>query len=333
LLPGEYELARRLGIGRSTVRGALAQLENEGLIITRNGHRARILHRRRKPAGPSRSVCLIAPCSRESSYADAATMSEIHAQLAENRIGWEEIFDRALNGEKPERQLQRLAKDHPSACWLLLRSTAPIQRWFAQARLPTLVMGSCHPGVELPSLDMDYRAVGWHAAGRMIQIGHRRLAFILPEPTFGGDIACQGGFMDYVRRSGGSASAVKITAGTSHAAYLFKLQRLLAGPSRPTAILSILPENTLALLFHLLKSKFDVPGDISLVASVDADKLLNSGIPELTRYCMPPAKASGQAIRIIQRLLGGIRVAPKPTLIEPSYVAGATLARPVGLGP
>ena len=42
-LPGEMTLARRYGVGRNTVRDAMAMLRAEGLIDGRKGYRSRVL--------------------------------------------------------------------------------------------------------------------------------------------------------------------------------------------------------------------------------------------------------------------------------------------------
>jgi GntR family transcriptional regulator len=43
LLPGEKALAARYGVGRNTVRDAMAILRTEGLIDGRQGYRSRVL--------------------------------------------------------------------------------------------------------------------------------------------------------------------------------------------------------------------------------------------------------------------------------------------------
>jgi GntR family transcriptional regulator, transcriptional repressor for pyruvate dehydrogenase complex len=43
LLPGEKKLAARYGVGRNTVRDAMAMLRAEGLIDGRQGYRSRVL--------------------------------------------------------------------------------------------------------------------------------------------------------------------------------------------------------------------------------------------------------------------------------------------------
>jgi GntR family transcriptional regulator len=42
-LPGEMALAKRYGVGRNTVRDAIAILRAEGLIDGRQGYRSRVL--------------------------------------------------------------------------------------------------------------------------------------------------------------------------------------------------------------------------------------------------------------------------------------------------
>jgi DNA-binding LacI/PurR family transcriptional regulator len=328
LLPSEQELARRFGIGRSTVRVALAQLAAEGLIVIRNGRRARVLLRRRsKSAPPAPTVCLIVPNSPETLLNERPLLSEIHAQLAEKRIGWEEIIDSSLSGRNLDRRVRRLAAHRQGVCWLLMRSSAALQRWFADSRLPALVLGTSYPGVKLPSIDMNYRALGRHAAGNMIRKGHRHVAFIMPEPAYAGDLAGYDEFADYLARNKSSASAIKVTAAISHSAFLFKLDRMLGRDPRPTAILSILQRDTLTVLLHLLRSKLEIPRDISLVSG-DTDILFELAIPELARYYVPAAKMARGVVRVAHRLLIGLPVLQKPSLIVPSYVAGSTLGTP-----
>jgi DNA-binding FadR family transcriptional regulator len=43
VLPGEMALAKRYGVGRNTVRDAMAMLRAEGLIDSRKGYRSRVL--------------------------------------------------------------------------------------------------------------------------------------------------------------------------------------------------------------------------------------------------------------------------------------------------
>ena len=98
LLPGEHELARRLSVSRPTVRAALARLAEDGFITIKKGCRTRLRPTRRKNLlNVPPTVCLVVPSSRETrGYSGHPVLMEMRARFAEQGVGWEEIFDRAL---------------------------------------------------------------------------------------------------------------------------------------------------------------------------------------------------------------------------------------------
>jgi hypothetical protein len=328
LLPGEYALARQLGIGRSSVRAALAQLADEGLIGKGKGRRARILrHRHRPSANPTRTVSLISPNSRKLfDIGENPIFLEVHVKLADQGIAWEEVSDSALSGKGLGQRLKTLVSGRHGVCWLLSHAPAAVQRWFEKENLPAILVGHCFSGVELPSVDMDYYAVGWHAAGRMVKYGHRHIAMIFPTPLFAGDIACRRGFLDYTSRNRASLLVTELTAGMSRSGFLTRLGRLLGGHDRPTAILSMTPNEALTAYIHILRSGLAVPRDISMI-SADSNALLEKAVPELTRYRVPAKKVATRVVRLTQALLTGLPVPAKPNLIVPTFISGSTLAR------
>ncbi len=67
-LPSEPDLAHHYGLGRDTIRDALAMLANEGLIITRRGKRAMVREvgdRETVVAEPGSTVVIRMPSRRE----------------------------------------------------------------------------------------------------------------------------------------------------------------------------------------------------------------------------------------------------------------------------
>jgi hypothetical protein len=328
LLPGEHELARRLSISRPTVRAALARLADDGIVTIRKGCRTRLASTRRKNlAGAPPTVCIVVPLPREAQgFNGHPLLMEMRAQFAVQGIGWEEVFDRTLGGRHPENRLASIVNGRRHVCWLLVGASATIQRWFQQARVPTLVLGSCHPGVDLPSLDVNYYAIGWHAAGCLAKNGHRRVVLVLPHRPLAGDLACLQGLTEYIRQQDREISVIEVTAGPSRAGFLASLDRLLAKPQPPTAILCIHVAHVLMVLVHLLRSGRRVPQDISLLCR-ETRPSLDQGLPELTRYRSPVAKQAHHAVRIAQSMLAGHHVPTKPNRIMPAFVPGETLAR------
>ncbi|MDB6170603.1 MAG: transcriptional regulator [Verrucomicrobia bacterium] len=330
LLPGEHELARRLSISRPTVRAALARLADDGIVAIKKGCRTRLCAMRRKNfAAAPPTVCLVVPASREShAYSGHPVLMEMRAQLAVQGVGWEEVFDRTLGGRHPETRLASIVNGRHHVCWVLLGAPATIQRWFQQARVPTLVLGSCHEGIALPSVDVNYYAMGWHAGGCLTKNGHRRVAVVLPHRPLAGDLACLHGLTAYVARRDQPVSVAEVTAGPSRAGLLAGLDRLLAKPEPPTAVVCLHVAHVLMVLVHLLRSGRRVPRDISLLCR-ETHAAVDLGLPELTRYRSPVIKQAHHAVRIAQSMLAGHHITTAPHLIMPAFVAGETLARTI----
>jgi DNA-binding LacI/PurR family transcriptional regulator len=328
-LPGEHQLARQFGISRSSVRLALAQLGDEGLIIRSNGRRTRLnLSRSPAPATTPPVVCIVCPASRETlSRNQHPILMEMHATCATKGIGWEEAFDARFDGASPERHLQQLVRQRRNVCWILLACTGPIQRWFAQAGVPTFVLGSCLPGVELPSIDIDYRAVGWHAAGAMLKAGHRHVALLQPRRPLAGDLAASEGFISYIAKSPTQVLTSSILVDSSRDALRAKLLRLADSRPRPTALFSNRLAYALSAMYYLLQAGLRIPADISLVLG-DSHSLIDTALPEITRYPHFSQGHAERAVRIAEALLAGHPVPTKPALVIPTFIAGSTLGPP-----
>lgn len=327
LLPGEHELARRLSVSRPTVRAALARLAEDGFITIKKGCRTRLKPMRRKSvftAPPT--VCLVVPSSRETmGFNGHPLLMEMRARFAEQGVGWEEIFDRTLGGRNPESRLASMVSGRRHVCWLLLGASATIQRWFADAKVPTLVLGSCHAGVELPSVDVNYYAIGWHAAGSLAKHGHRRLALVLPQQPLAGDLACLRGLSEYISRREKQITVVEIAAGPSRAGLLASLDHVLRSANPATAIFCMHVDQMLMVLVYLLRTGRRVPQEVSLVCR-ETSISVDLGLSEITRYRSPVAKQARLAVRLAQSMLSGHQLTTEPNLILPAFIAGETLA-------
>ncbi|MBX3749356.1 MAG: substrate-binding domain-containing protein [Opitutaceae bacterium] len=327
-LPGEHTLAEQLGISRPTLRAALAMLAGEGWLKLARGRRTRLLRQSETHEPPPVQVCIVCPQSRQQIVpGEHPILQQLHARFAANGIAWEDIFEGRLAGARPEGRLRELTRQHPRACWLLLASTAPMQRWFAAVGLPCLVLGSCHADVRLPSLDLNYRAIGWHAGGTLLQHGHRHVAIVTPHSPLAGDLACRAALRDALAKAAPAANLTEVATGPAPRDLRTKLDRLLALPNRPTAIFCLLPAQSLAVLLHLLDRGWRIPGDLTLLAR-DLPPVLATVMPEFAHYSRPVDRLASRALRLAQDLLAGRSVPAKPGLITPEFRPGATLGAP-----
>ena len=55
-------------------------------------------------------------------------------------------------------------------------------QWLASAPLPAVLVNTATPGNELPSIVSDNHGGGWAAARHLLELGHRRFAYLLPPP-------------------------------------------------------------------------------------------------------------------------------------------------------
>src|SRR5690606_33033262 len=85
-------------------------------------------------------------------------------------------------------------------CWLLAHSNERIQQWFHDEGVPCVVAGSCHPGLDLTNVDLDYFAVCRHAVGAMLRQRHRSIAVLTPACRRAGDLESEAGFSAGVRQ-------------------------------------------------------------------------------------------------------------------------------------
>jgi DNA-binding LacI/PurR family transcriptional regulator len=324
-LPGEHELARQLGISRPTVHAAILTLKKNGLLETRQGSRTRILARATR-SDVSPRVCVITPVSHDAvGLVENPFLLALRIQMSAQGIRWEEIFDSRLGGENPDRHLEKLIGDREGICWLIVAGSAAVQRWFERQGLPTLVLGSCHPGISLPSVDRDYHALGWHIAGNMVRFGHRHIALIFRERPLPGDLACRDAVASYLKNRCDHHSLTVATVGKSTQELQSKLDRMLERQPRPTVIFANAAEHVQTVLMHLQRSGWIIPKDISVVSG-DAHALFEANVPELTCYRDATERAIRHTIRMVNSLLAGRPVPPKPFLSTPTFVAGNTLS-------
>lgn len=324
-LPGEHHLARLLGISRVSLRSAVAQLVREGLISRSNGRRSRVnpsTAPRPNPVPPT--VCVVCPLSRKVLLANELIL-ELHAACAAKGMRWEEAFDAKLDVARPERQLRALVNGRTHVCWVLLACSAPIQHWFARAGVPTFLLGSCQPGVALPSIDFDFHATGWHAAGALIQHRHRHIALLQSHRLLAGDLETCKGFLGYLAKSAAGATVTRVFVNADQSNLRPRLDQLMKLRHRPTAIFSLRPDFAITTMVHLHRSGLRIPEDVSLL-SRDSHPLIDSALPEISRYHGSDLLHSDRAVRFAEALLAGHGIPPKPKLFIPTFIAGRTLA-------
>lgn len=338
-LPGERTLAKSLQVGRKTLRKALAHLQRDGTIATQHGLGHRIAPAvaaggDRLAPGPAGifSVGLITPDSLENLRPYTALwVDELRSLLFESGARLATFSSHRFFTGRPEKALARLVAQNPQRCWILAHSNRQVQQWFHDQAIPCIIAGSSHPGLPLPNVDLDFFAMCRHAAGAMLRLGHRRVAYFARCSDRAGDLESERGFEDGIRRSTHRETDYVIVRhdGSVDGAYR-ALARMFAVATPPTAVLVAQASFYLTTVAFLGERGMRVPRDVSLLCRED-ETFLGFLKPAPARYACNPTTYA-RRLRL-QLAFAGEPGAPTIHRIEPRFIAGDSLGPHAALKP
>jgi DNA-binding LacI/PurR family transcriptional regulator len=327
VLPGERRLADLLEVGRDTVRLALSMLEREEVISpSRAGSKREILlksgHASRPPQQALRIGMLSPRRLEQLSQPVLFEVDHLRRALA-GKGGSLELFAPAWYDQKdPAKRLARLVEEEPCSAWILFRSSAHIQQWFAKSKVPCLIRGYPHEMVDLPHLDVDWEATARHAAGRLWRLGHRRVGVMVPPDGLRGVEAA-------VKGAGGLGEenfhVIEIPENGTVAGVITALSRALRLKEPPTAFVATRPRQAATALSWLSSQGIAIPGRISII-SLAHEPFLDHLVPAISGYRVNPEAVSKQVIRRIESLLSGSPDRGGNSWITPDVVKGESLA-------
>jgi DNA-binding LacI/PurR family transcriptional regulator len=323
-LPGERQLAVQFQVSRKTIRKALAELRAEGVLQTERSRGSVIpgARRRRGPTHPRIALLLPEPLEGSRPFT-ALWVNHLMGLLQETGHPLQIFHGAKYFGPNAAGALARLTAANSARCWLVARSNRPLQEWFAASGLPALISGSAHPGVALPSVDIDHRALCRHAAGLFLRLGHRRLALFLEPGGHGGDIESEQGFRAGLATAADALEPIVCTPERSAPSILREVQRLLASREPPTGLLLSNSYSYLTVLSYLGSLGRRVPRDMSVI-SRDEETFLRFMHPTPTYYATPPAKFAQALHLALKRILAGDRD-PFASRIMPDLVPGKSI--------
>jgi LacI family transcriptional regulator len=326
-LPGEVGLSEQLQVSRSTLRAALQILTREGRLRSSQGRRRTVV-KLAKAGGAGklrRRVVLLSAVPLEQMGSFRILLVDIlRGHLAKAGVELEVHAHQAGFGRRPERALRQLAEEKRAAAWVLFSATAAMQRWFTAEGLPCIIAGSRHADVMLPMVEVDYRAIGQHAAWQFLSRNHRRLVLLTPKLRMAGDELTAAGFREACAQVKNSEARVAEHDGTT-AGVIRQINSLL-GKNAPTGVLVAAVPHALTVFTHLAKIGVRVPRDMSIILR-DSDPLLEHVVPELTRYVMDAGTFGAQLARAVVKLLREGPQAVKDRHLVPEFIRGETLAR------
>lgn len=330
-LPAERELAARMEVSRRTIRAAVQILRDRRLIRTAHGAPTRILG---APVAPVRrvelrAIGLLLPKPLEMLKPFTAVVDILRGLFHQNGRRLDVHFGARYLSPRPAAALRRLVAQSSCDGWILASATHACQSWFQSQGLVAVVAGTAHAGVALPAVDVDMLATSRHAANVLMRRGHRRLALLLERADWAGFRLTEHGFLEGVRQFGDNAVGLVCRHNGDVADLQRVISRLLRPPAPPTALFIVNPFHYLAVAAILAEQGLKVPRDISLLCR-DDDACLRFLPFAPSRYS---CSAQAQAKQLFATLMTDIqsrpkRPSPRPLLLMPEYIAGASVGAP-----
>ena len=329
-LPGERDFAARLQVGRDTLRAALVELEKAGWISQGcHGKRRSILKAQgdRGAEVNRRRIGFLSPKRLEELTPNMLLeIDQVREMLARKDISLEMHSPSIFSLKRPGARLQELVDSHHYDVWILHQSNESVQQWFAEQGTPCLVRGQVYPGIELPSLDQDWQAIGYHAAISLIAHGHRSIGLVIPNTHLRGLHTVKDGVEDAIAKSSKTVKLHSIVenGSTSALALAALLQRTSQTQEPPTAMLATRSRQVLTISSWLASRRLCIPEDMSLI-SLTYDNTLDALLPQTSHYHSNVSTMARSLARKLDAVMEGQGQGEK--LLIPDFVLGKSIRK------
>lgn len=321
-LPGERQLALDLQVSRPTINLALRALEKEGVLESSPKMKRRIMHRQARRRSERKPVVLISSVPLE--FMEQHTMlwvDILRQNLARIDIELMVHFNRRIYSRGSGKLLEQLVRETPASCWVLTLSTREMQNWFATRKLPTVVAGSLFRGTVLPSIDLDFRAVGRHAAGMLLSKGFKKICLVNRHPIHAGDKLTEMGFCEaFAKRPSSTETPLIVHHDGTPSGIRAVIDRVQRGKVQADAYFVTSANHVLTVISSLARHG-RVLGQNYFLISRDDDAFLNYIFPPIPCYSRDHERYSRAAFRLIQKTMEEPGSPPASLRIMPDFKA------------
>jgi len=299
-LPGERFLAIELNVSRPTIGLALKTLESEGIVRCSTGKKRKIVRSASRTRTFKKPVVILSPVPLESMEQHTSLwVDALRQTLAKQDTELLVHVKRRICDRGTNKLLEHMTVERPAACWILVLSTREVQQWFVNSRLPAVVAGSCFEKIPLHSADVDFQAIGRHAAGTLLSRGHETICLVNRLPIHAGDKLTELGFCEaFQRRPTDTLPPLIVHHDGTPAGIRAAMERVVKQKPPPSAYFVTGGSHVISVVSLLARSG-QVLGKHYALISRDDDSFLNYMLPPISYYSrnyLRYAKAVGSLV-------------------------------------
>lgn len=268
-MPGVEPLAEELGVNHKTVRAALLQLENQGLLVSQGrGRRRRTVVPESDVRTPSLRVALLLFDQMDHGEQHVIELRHL-LELAGHRpffLG-SSLQDLDMDAGRVARFVQRTEAD----AWIVGAASQEILEWFAGQETPTFALFGRMTGLPMAGTKPDKSAPMADLTRRLIALGHTRISLLCrqqlrkPQPGM-----TPSTLLHELETAGISTGVFNLPDWEESREGFECILESLFQATPPTALILDEPFLFHAAYHHLAEHGLRVPRDVSLVCT-DAD--------------------------------------------------------------
>ena len=330
-LPGEEALRTQFSISRVTLRKALAELAEQGWITPGGRGNRHVINKGPHLEAPGAVStggvkCLSQFPEIELAWSTRIIFDELRKSLLlrEYRL---DFFQRtSLWLGNPALRLTQLTAEPGTSGWILYRASAPIQQWFQKSNLPCVVLGPCHEGVKLSSVEIDCTALGRHVAAEASRLGHHHIAYLAFDPGVASSLTTLEGLRQLCPKNGRPGKVTVINDDETVEGLRKAIAKAMTAPDPPTLIVVTEAVQAMPVMGILRELGLEVPEDVSMVVR-DHEPFLDRSIPEFSRYTSDWLRFGRTAAKMLHDMMetGGRKCTRRKLL--PVFIPGATFVQ------
>lgn len=320
-LPGVNPLAEELGVNHKTVRAALRQLEDEGLLADQGrGLQRRIVLRKDHAPSALRVALLV------SDWGSQDFMIELWHQL--EKAGHtpfypnKPLLDLGMDARRVARFVRRTEAD---AC-VVVSGSREVLEWFAEQETPAFALAGRRTELPIAGIGPDKIPVTAEVTRRLIALGHRRISVMcrrpirLPRPA-----KTLLAFLGELQAAGIATGDFNLPDWEESREGFGRALDSLFGPTPPTALILDEPYLYYAVYHYLARRGIRVPQDVSLVCT-DGDPGFAWCQPSVAHFHWNQRPVIRRIVRWTNNVSRG-KEDKGQTLTKAEFVEGGTVGR------